>query len=116
MACGGDTAKGLTNDLYIFDLRKSECGNSKLYSCLVSGARDEGHFESATPTTRQPHGLALVMYAEDSARCTHWQLRVSAAIPDLRRTDKRAAVSITAAGRNYLPLPSIPINPALVPT
>ena len=42
VACGGHTDKGRTNDLYIFDLRKGECGNSKLYSCLVSGARDEG--------------------------------------------------------------------------
>ena len=50
VACGGYTAKGLTNDLYIFDLQKGECGNSKLYSCLVSGARDERHFVSATPT------------------------------------------------------------------
>ena len=28
VACGGDTDKGRTNDLYIFDLRKGECGNS----------------------------------------------------------------------------------------
>ena len=91
VACGGITDKGRTNDLYIFDLRKGECWNSKLYSCPVSGARDEGHFESATPTTRQPHGLALVMHAEDSARCTHWQLRVSAAIPDLHRGEQTSA-------------------------
>jgi len=58
VACGGSTDEGRTNDLYIFDLRKGECGNSKLYSCLASGARDERHFESATPTTRQPRGLA----------------------------------------------------------
>ena len=38
---GGFTDKGSTNDLHVFDLRKRECGNS-----LVSGARDEGHFES----------------------------------------------------------------------
>ena len=49
VACGGSTDQGRTNGLYVFDLRKGECGNSKLYSCLVS--RDEGHFESATPGT-----------------------------------------------------------------
>ena len=48
---GGHTDKGPTNDLYIFDLRRGECGNSKLYLRLVSGARDERHFESATLTT-----------------------------------------------------------------
>jgi len=41
VACGGQTAErrnyGLTNDLHVFDLRKRERGNSKLYSCLVSG-------------------------------------------------------------------------------
>ena len=89
VAFGGDTDKGPTNDLYIFDLRKGECGNSKLYSCLVSCARDERHLESATPTTRQPHGLALVMYAEDSARYTHWKL--SAAILDLHRGEQTSA-------------------------
>ena len=41
VACGGQTANrrnnGRTNDLHVFDLRKREPGNSKLYSCLVSG-------------------------------------------------------------------------------
>ena len=45
----GFTDKGRTTDLRVFNLRKSECENSKLYSRLVSGARDD---ESTTPTTR----------------------------------------------------------------
>ena len=33
VAYRGWTGQGPTDDLYVFDLRKSECGNSKLYSC-----------------------------------------------------------------------------------
>jgi len=37
----------------------------------------------------------LVMYAEDSARGTHWQLHVSAAIPDLHREQTSAQLLVS---------------------
>ena len=37
---GGYTDRGRTDHLYIFDLRKSECGNSKLYLYQVHEMRD----------------------------------------------------------------------------
>ena len=36
---GGLTVQGATDDLYVFDLKKSECGYSKFYSCLARCTR-----------------------------------------------------------------------------
>ena len=42
----GCTDQGLTSDLYVFDLRKSECKDRKCFSFLVSGAPNDGRFKS----------------------------------------------------------------------